>query len=302
MTDTSALIATKLKEMGPLLGKEIALAVRGHPYLALWQACFSDPQFQLSFFSRYYLRYDITREDQVRLSPSILRDFLSFTLVSLAGQRDQVIERQAVLSNAHREISMWKIGIASEILKSVLATVPRDRHDRLCAFVAGDLTYFLGHNEPREVASVGEMVSGSDIDIVIVHDGLEDEHAAAIDAGVARHKSYYLRHPDYRQEVDYVVKSRATMFEQLHYSDIHEKIASKIAYESLFIAGSVELYGSIKDRMASSGVNRLIELDFEHGLEDRKRAMRTLLLADTASIDRETESLFFFSQERVEFA
>jgi hypothetical protein len=43
----------------------------------------------------FYLRFDITRGDQVRLSPSILRDFLSFTLFGLPGQREQMIERQA---------------------------------------------------------------------------------------------------------------------------------------------------------------------------------------------------------------
>jgi hypothetical protein len=54
--------------------------------------------------------------------------------------------------------------------------------------------------------------------------------------------------------------------------------------------------------MQSSGVNRLIEMDFEHGLLDRKTAMKRLLNADPTALDREMESLFFFSQERVEFS
>ncbi|MEO0981975.1 MAG: hypothetical protein AAFX03_04920 [Pseudomonadota bacterium] len=301
MTDLQAEIIAALRDKGPLLGKELAEALPREENIALWQACFSSDDIQVSFFSRYYLRYDITRDDMVRLSPSILRDFLSFNLFSLAGQRDALIERQVVLSNHHREVSQWKLAIARNILKQIMTLVPPAARDVVCAFVAGDVAYFLGHNEPREVAALGEMVTGSDIDIIIVHDGLSDETVAAIDKEMLGFKNYYLRHPDYRQEVDYVCKTKAKMFSQMRYEDIHHKIASKIAYEGMFAAGSIDLYTEIKDMLVSSGVQRLIELDFEHGLENRKRAMQKLLSVDPATIDTDTESLFFFSQERVEF-
>jgi hypothetical protein len=54
--------------------------------------------------------------------------------------------------------------------------------------------------------------------------------------------------------------------------------------------------------MISTGVDRLIEQDFEHALKDRKHAMQKLLLASSDDIDEETRSLFYFSQERVEFS
>jgi hypothetical protein len=56
---------------GPLIGKELAEAMPDVPVLALWQACYRSRTFHVSHFASYYLRYDITREDQVRLSPSI---------------------------------------------------------------------------------------------------------------------------------------------------------------------------------------------------------------------------------------
>ncbi|HBB55965.1 MAG TPA: hypothetical protein DCZ49_07255 [Hyphomonadaceae bacterium] len=295
-------IIDALAKKGPLLGKELHALLPAESYLALWQACFTSQSIQLSFFSRYYLRYDITREDQVRLSPSILRDFLSFTLMSLPGQRDLVIERQATLSNTHREISMWKIAIATNVLTTVLSTLPASSQALFCAFIAGDLAYFLGHSEPREVESIGEQVSGSDIDIIILHDEAPAADIQKVDALMTRQKSYYLRHPSFRQEIDFICKSKHKMYDQFHYATIHEKIASKIAYESIFLAGSVALYAEVKDRMQSSGVNRLIEMDFEHGLLDRKTAMKRLLNADPTALDREMESLFFFSQERVEFS
>ncbi len=301
MTDIRTDLEAALARRGPMLGKELVAALPGHSHLALWQACWSDAAIQISHFSRYYLRYDITRADMVRLSPSILRDFLSFTLLSLPGQREGVIERQVGLSNHHRDISVQKIRIARNILIDVLAGLDPALHRRLCAFIAGDLAYFLGHAEPRLVKDQGIMVNGSDIDIILVHDDIDEAVIEGIDRAMLQAKAYYLRHPAYRQEVDFICKSKARMTGQFRYGDIHEKIASKIAYESMFLAGSVELYGEIKDEMERCGVNGLIEADFAYGLADRKRAMRELLKADPDALDTNTESLFYFSQERIEF-
>lgn len=294
-------VRDSLAEKGPLLGKELCALHPNASNLALWQVCFSDLDIQISHFSRYYLRYDITREDHVRLSPSILRDFLSFTLLSLPGQREQVIERQVGLSNHHREVSLEKIRVAQSILIGILSDIPQTEHARLCAFIAGDLAYFLGHDEPREVAQTGNLVRGSDIDIIIVEDGLDPDYVQQIDAAMMNAKGFYLRHPAHRHEVDYICKPIARMYRQFAYGDIHEKIASKIAYESMFLAGSLELYGRIRDEMEMSGAREAIETDFALGLRDRKRAMRALLAADPAKIDADVESLFFFSQERIEF-
>ena len=286
---------------GPMLGKELADRLPGRNYLELWQACFTSADILISHFSRYYLRYDITREDTIRLSPSILRDFLSFTLFSTSAQRERVIDRQVLLSNHHRKVSMEKLRIARSILRQIMRKIPKDLHHIMCAFIAGDIAYFLAHREPREVASIGEMVNGSDIDIIIVHDGLPEEIITLIDKEMMSFKLYYIRHPDFREEVDYICKSKETMFGQLAYQNIDQKIASKIAYEAIFLAGSVELFAEIKNQVEAVGTQDLIERDFLHGLEERKSAMRTLLSVDPSAVDKNTESLFFFSQERVEF-
>ena len=294
-------VVASIREMGPMLGKELAERLPERNYLQLWQACCKSQDILISHFSRYYLRYDITREDSIRLSPSILRDFLSFTLFSLNDQREQVIDRQVTLSNHHRMVSMQKLRIARNILRQIMRKIPQELHHDLAAFIAGDIAYFLAHREPREVASIGEMVNGSDIDIIIVHDGLPDDILELIDREMMSYKVYYIRHPDYREEVDYICKSKITMFGQLAYQSIDHKIASKIAYEAIFLAGSVELFAEIKNQVEASGTQDLIERDFLHGLEDRKQAMHVLLNADSSQLDKNTESLFFFSQERVEF-
>jgi len=304
MTDMTVIrreVVDAIERIGPMLGKELVEQLPERNYLELWQACFTSPDILISHFSRYYLRYDITREDSIRLSPSILRDFLSFTLFSTSYQRERVIDRQVTLSNHHRQVSMQKMRIARSILRQIMRKIPQELHHIMCAFIAGDIAYFLAHREPREVSSVGEMVNGSDIDIIIVHDGLPEDVIELIDREMMSFKVYYMRHPNYREEVDYICKDKRTMFSQLAYQNIDHKIASKIAYEAIFLAGSVELFAEIKNQVEASGTQDLIERDFLHGLEQRKNAMRTLLTADASVIDKNTESLFFFSQERLEF-
>lgn len=302
--EIEARVIAQLNERGPQLGKELAFAMPEVPVLALWQACYRSSQsFLISHFASYYLRYDITRADEVRLSPSILRDFLSFTLFGLPGQREQMIERQASLSNTHREISREKIALAQSVMKAVFLKLTREIRSQLCAFIAGDLAYFLAHNEPREHSASGEMVRGSDVDIVVIlSDALPAEVQETIDAEMLRLKSVYLRHPDHRQEIDFITKRQSVMERQFGYADIHDKIASKIAYESMFLGGSLTLYMEVREAMTRLGVDTLIEADFEHALKDRKHAMRTLLNVTSGQLDDETRSLFYFSQERVEFS
>lgn len=162
---------------------------------------------QISHFPRYYLRYEITRDDMVRLSPSILRDFLSFTLFSLPGQREAVIERQMLLSRYHREVGLAKVRIARTILIDILDRIPDAQHAKICAFIVGDLAYFPGHSEPRKVRQSGEMVRGSDIDIIIVHDRLDDEYVELIAREMMQAKNFQLRHPAQRQAFDYICKA-----------------------------------------------------------------------------------------------
>lgn len=301
--EIEARVVALIGDKGPQIGKELAAALPDIPVLKLWQACYTSEVFRVSHFASYYLRYDITREDQVRLSPSILRDFLSFTLFGLPGQRDQIIERQGTLANMHREISREKLSVAQLVMKQLFVSLGREVRSQLCAFIAGDLAYYLAHNEPREHAASGEMVKGSDIDIVIIlSESLPDDIKGRIDAEMTALKSLYLRHPQYRHEIDFICKRKSVMERQFQYTDIHDKIASKIAYESMFLGGSLTLYLEVRDAMTRTGVDRLIEQDFEHALKDRKNAMRTLLNVSGDTIDDETRSLFYFSQERVEFS
>ena len=270
--------------------------------IEVWQICMTDINLKVFKLSTYYLRYDIRREKYIRLSPSILRDFMSFTYISLAEHQDLAAAEHVQLANTHRQISLHKIAIARKIMLEVFGVFPLAQREKLCAFVAGDLAYFLGHNVPREQAVSGRMVAGSDIDIVFVQDGWADADVKKLEDIVSRNKYYYLKHPDHRQEVDFICKSVDTMCDQFTYGDIHEKIASKIAYEGQFLGGSVALFQYIQDQMTMRGARAKIEADFQIAVDDRSRAVTELLKFDGRALDPDTESLFYFSQERIEFS
>lgn len=301
-SELSGAVRSRLAEEGPLLGAELCRHFPDQSYLAIWQACFQDLEIHISHFAGYYLRYDITREDLLRLSPSVLRDFLSFTLISLPYQRGEALLRQVEISNTHREISQRKIAIARSMLSEIFRQFDFSLQEKLCAFIAGDNAYFLGHDEPREVEEIGQLVKGSDIDIIIIHDDdIDPAVIEKVENEMIKSKNFFLRHPEHRQEIDFICKPRSKMFSQFNYRDIHEKIASKIAYESLFVAGSVQFYMEVIQQLEFSGVKAKIESDFRRAAAGRRAAMKTLLEAAPDNLDEDTESLFFFSRERLEF-
>ena len=69
----------------------------------------------------------------------------------------------------------------------------------------------------------------------------------------------------------------------------------------MLLGGSLALYMAVRDAMKRTGVDELIEMDFADLLQDRRNAMRTPLEWQSGELDDETCSLFYFSQERVEF-
>ena len=109
--------------------------------------------------------------------------------------------------------------------------------------------------------------------------------------------------PSIREELDFIVKPVEKMLEQLSYRDIHEKIASKILYESYFLMGRVDIYESLMTNLELRGTRGRIEADFEVALMERKNTIRTILskIPEESVKDAEVASLFFASQERLEF-
>lgn len=296
----------KLLEIhGPMTGFDLANHLLDKPSIDLWKVCFQSNLFRITNCARYYLRYDITRENGLRLSPSILRDFLTFSLISLSEQRAVAIERSTRLANRHREISRRKMGIARKAIMALDQDIREHLHQNACFFISGDVAYFLGHDVPRTHSELETNVNGSDVDILVVYNRqmdpkiLEDAEALFL-----KFKSRALRDPEIAEEIDFLFKPVERMIEQLGYSNIHEKIASKILYESFYLYGSMELYEMLLLQLQLSGTLAKIEQDFETALVERKQTVQNIIELSNSkdSIhDPEIQSLFYFSQERLEF-
>ena len=297
-------ITAALRAHGPMTGSALSAAFPATSPIALWRACHATRGFRVQNCARYYLRYDITRGNALRLSPSILRDFLTFSLVHLPEQRVAVVEAGTRLANKFRSISLRKLGRA----RQALLKLPRELQNEITAhcvvFLSGDIAYYLAHDTPRRHAQMNTPLNGSDIDIVIVTNKEADPaRIARIESELLTIKKLYLLTPTIREEIDFIVKPVERMLEQLAYNDIHDKIASKILYESYFLMGRTDIYDSLIQNMTLRGTRARIEADFETALGERKSTVRKILeLPPEASVeDPEVASLFFASQERLEF-
>lgn len=289
---------------GPTPGAQLTEWLDGVPPIDLWHACYVSRRIRIRNCARYYLRYDITRDNVLRLSPSILRDFLTFSLIYLPEQSVSAVEDGTLLANKFRSISLRKLSRARQALLELDADLQRELNDHCVVFLSGDIAYFLAHDTRRIHPTLDVPVNGSDIDIVIVTNNQADPaKIKAIGDSLLKIKRLYLLMPKVREELDFIVKPFDKMIDQLAYRDIHQKIASKILYESYFLMGRVDIYESLMRHLELRGTRAKIEADFETALGQRKDTISKILaLTPEESVkDPEVASLFFVSQERLEF-
>lgn len=293
-----------LREGGPCTGGVLCEKLPHISDIAIWRACYGSGQIRVSNCARYYLRYDILRGNQLRLSPSILRDFLTFSLVYLTDQMVEIVEAGTMLANRFRTVSLEKLSWAREALLQLDEDLQEVLYEHCVVFLSGDIAYYLAHETQRTHSQLGVQVNGSDIDIVIVANrGAPPDKIERIESQLLTTKKIYLMTPHIREELDFIVKPIDTMLEQLAYGDIHQKIASKILYESYFLMGRVDIYQTLMRHLKLSGTWDRIERDFEIALGQRKDTIAKILALapDASTEDPEVASLFFASKERLEF-
>ena len=293
-----------LEKHGPQTGSQLSEKLPAFTDIALWRECYSSPKIRVSNCARYYLRYDVTRGNQLRLSPSILRDFLTFSLIYHTDQMVEIVEAGTRLANEFRTISLKKLSWAREALLQLDKELQQVLYDHCVVFLSGDIAYYLAHETKRKHSQLGVEINGSDIDIVIVTNfGAPKDKIALIESQLLTTKKIYLTTPNIGEELDFIVKPIDKMLEQLSYGDIHQKIASKILYESYFLMGRVDIYQTLMKHLKLRGTWRQIEQDFEIALRQRKDTIATILALapDASTEDPEVASLFFASKERLEF-
>ena len=290
-------IADILARNGPLTGAELAAAGGYTDILALWRAC-QEPGFILHRAGRRYMRLDSAVAGYARLSPSIRREFLTYTLLGLAGQEAPLDTRAAELEQKTTAISREKLDLARESLCIALSGLPDESLLlRDAAFmIAGDITYQMAHRVPRPEKSSGRMVRGSDLDIImVVADALPAPALQALDDAIYRQKHYLLTHPDHQEEIDYVIKPLAKVRQQLAFDRFEHMVACKILCECQLLYGSPFLYAEIKQLVAASRV--CVKLDAMEAAAEAERHTAEQTLLDLGTPDPANHLHLFFTRE-----
>lgn len=284
----------------PLTGSEIQGRIGGDAF-RLWQACFSSV-FERRVVGRRYVRLDRQVEGYARLSPSILREFLTYTVVGVAG--DPAIEERARDLQDHiTTVSRTKLALTRQIARSLGAEFarPGEEERRYCMVVAGDIVYGMAHDVHRPERSTGNMVNGSDLDlVVIVEDDADAGLVARLDEAIYGRKYQYLKHPAYNEEIDYVVKPFARLVEQAAFDTFPHMVACKIYDESELLYGSEVLFRRGKDLLRERGVIDRLRTMEEHTTRAREERV-ALLLAASEMPGGDQRFHFFNDDEAPEF-
>ncbi len=296
---TESDIISILKEAGPLTGAELVERTRMEVF-ALWNACKVTPAVRFVIIGKRFLRLDRVVQGFARLSPSIRREFLTYTLVGLESQVDEIARRAQVLRDEIRRISRTKLDLARESIASAVETLAGRETilPKVCFIIAGDITYEMSHLVPRPEKSTGELVRGSDLDIIVITENdLPAEAARLLDKAIYRKKHFLLVHPDYREEIDYILKDFSRIDEQLRFDTFESMVACKILDEGKFLYGSVDVFQAVKALVAKHGIHeRLSEME-SRAIDSRRLAEARLLEVDGKLSESEAYHLFYTREE-----
>jgi len=295
-------ITDLLSKYGPMTGKELSEKTSRNIF-ELWNACYSSSEIIIKIIGKRYLRLDRHVTDFARLSPSIIREFINYTVIGHAGQAAEVEAKAASIHKEIKEISRRKFELAREVMMRVAGAqlIPELVLQKTCFIIAGDVAYDMAHTEPRPEYSSGELVNGSDLDIVAVYKDLPDSMVEGLDREIYNQKAYLLRNPQYREEIDYVIKDMSQVRRQLEFDDFKSMIASKVLDEGKYLCGSLQLFNEIKSMIIDRRVSVKLSGLKRKAAADRENAIARLLRYGPAVYDDETMKLFYTTDEKEEF-
>jgi hypothetical protein len=293
-------ILSILAGSGPMTGAQL-LERTGMEVLSLWQACRRSSAIRFETTGRRFLRLDRNVNGYARLSPSIRREFLTYMLVGLDSQAKDLAAHADLLRRSTKRISESKREIAREA--AISAVVPLPGKDAIlenaCFLLAGDVVYDMSHMVPRPEKSTGEMVQGSDLDIVIiVEDDLDPKIVDALDRAI--HKRKHLLLVNDREEIDYLIKTMSRVREQLQFDIFSSMVACKILDEAQLLYGSAAVFEKVKAMLASYGIkDRLRQLEHQATVS-RESAEKQLLEKEPDENRSEYLNLFYTHAEEDE--
>jgi len=292
-----------IEEKGPRTGSEI-LDVLGGPGLAVWRACSVSDRLEVRSVGSRYLRLDQKVEGFARLSPSILREFMTYTVVGLAGDAEALDRRAEMILQHIRQVSESKRMLAQGIVAGLRGSLGDvwPPETRICFLIAGDIVYGMAHDVPRPEHSTGKMVKGSDMDLIVIsEDGVSHDFLKELDRAIYQEKYRTLIMPALKEEIDYVVKNMERVREQLRFDTFKRMVACKILQEGELLAGSQSLFDEIKSLLVHCGVSEKLQEMEGRARRFRQRAEEYLLRTHPACVTKEDLHLFYTREESEEF-
>lgn len=289
-----------MEKKGPLTGAEIRASVQGDN-LAIWQACLRCPDLEVRTVGTRYLRLDRRLPEFARLSPSIWRSFLTYSVVGFSRQQNELEEKVAQLRAHIDKVSRSKLDVAFQTISGLAADLDGLEKES-CFIIAGDIVYNMSHDVPRPERSTGKLVNGSDMDmVVLVSDHCTEAFINRLDDAIYREKYRLLFAPHLREELDYVVKPFSRVREQIHFDSFSHMLACKILHEGTFLFGNELLFQEVKSLLREEGVVKKIEQMEEIARNHRRDSESLLMNAVPAEMSQEMQNLFYPSEESEEF-
>jgi hypothetical protein len=292
-----------IKEQGPIPGAVLWDCIGGDG-LTFWRQCMLSKHLSVRRSGTRYLRLDRNVEGYARLSPSLWREFLTYSVVGLKSENEQLTRGLNKLRLKAEEISKAKLDLAYQVFDGLINqlnlewTLDQD----LCVIIAGDIVYNMAHDVPRPERSTGKLVRGSDLDIVaVVSDSFQTEDMKRLDDAIFKEKYRLLITPHLREEIDYVVKRMEKVSQQIQFDSFKHMVACKILREGTLLYGSETLFGSIKGMLKEHGIMAKLNDLERKAYQFREAAEHHLLTEDIETIEKERLWLFYPSEESEEF-
>ena len=296
-------IISLIEKKGPLTGAEI-WEIMGGDGLILWRTCKLSRDLTIRIAGTRYLRLDRRLKGFVRLSPSIFREFLTYSIVGLSGDVNALEKRTRSVASHIEEVSRGKLELAFSVVSGLSSRLETERplNDEACFIIAGDIVYNMAHDVPRPERSTGKLVNGSDMDIVVImNDKCGEDLIGRLDNAIYQEKYKLLIAPHLREEIDYIVKDLARVREQVRFDSFKHILACKILQEGTLLYGNDDIFHTVKAMLRDTGVTAKLE-DLERRAKTfRKDAEEYLLREDPDKIKKESLYLLYPSDESEEF-
>ncbi|VAV97378.1 hypothetical protein MNBD_ALPHA06-83 [hydrothermal vent metagenome] len=286
-----------LPEHGSVSGAELCEAF-GQRYFELWRICMNSELLCNTYYARHYLRIDAKLPGFARLSPSILRNFLTYTCISTLPNLQNAIEEGEAKRQIHRDISEKKRTTALRIIEE---TFDADLLKRVAILIAGDVCRNMAHEVPRPERASGEIVKGSDIDLILVIETEDTELRDELENRLLETKAIYLRHPALREEIDFVVNSLPHYQTVGSFETPSQMISCKTGLESQFLAGNRLLAVDMRSILTSADIPRKVLDLSERAFSERMHTVERLRKNPDAIHEQHERRLFYFSDEVWEF-